>query len=318
MKLLFITQKIDRNDPVLGFVHRWIEKFSEKFELITVVCLEKGEFALPKNVIVISLGKESVGVRSGLAYFFYKIFFVVRFLVLIFRMKDRDETVFVHMNAEYLALAGWWWRIKGRKVLMWYNHKFGSFLLKISAFWATNILYTSRHAYSARYTHGRIMPAGIDTDFFKRDASIVREPHSILSLGRIAPVKKIELIIDVVAGLIDRGVECRLHIYGAAEPRDAAYYEMIRAKAKDLEQRGLIFFHGAVSPEQTPQIYSKYEVFVNVTQEGSFDKTVLEAMACEMLVVTTNSSFDDILPAEVKNTHGFDIFIDSVVHLFFE
>ena len=314
MKLLFITQKVDKNDPVLGFVHRWIEKFSEKCELITVICLEKGEYRFPKNVVVISLGKELIKTRSGLVYFFYKIFFAARFLFLVFRMNDRDETVFVHMNAEYLALAGWLWRIKRRKVLMWYNHKFGSFFLKISAFWATNILYTSRHAYSARYAHGRIMPAGIDTDLFRRDQSVAREPRSILSLGRIAPVKRIELIIDAVSGLVGRGVVCRLHIYGAAEPRDKGYYEMLRARARDLEERGIIFFHDAISPNQAPHIYNKYEIFVNVTQEGSFDKTVLEALACEMQVVTTNSSFDGVVGEgfveEDKITHKIDIFLE--------
>jgi hypothetical protein len=58
MKLLIITQKIDKNDPVLGFFHNWVKKFSENYESVNVICLYKGEYDLPKNVRVFSLGKE--------------------------------------------------------------------------------------------------------------------------------------------------------------------------------------------------------------------------------------------------------------------
>ena len=58
MKLLIITQKVDKNDQLLGFFIEWLRRFSGKFEKITVLCLEKGEFELPENVKVISLGKD--------------------------------------------------------------------------------------------------------------------------------------------------------------------------------------------------------------------------------------------------------------------
>src|SRR3989344_6741688 len=57
MRLLIVTQKVDKNDPVLGFFHRWIEKFAKNFERVTVICLGKGEYNLPANVKVLSLGK---------------------------------------------------------------------------------------------------------------------------------------------------------------------------------------------------------------------------------------------------------------------
>jgi len=59
MKLLIVTQTIDSNDPVLGFFVRWVEEFSKQCEEVTVICLQKGEYELPKNVRVFSLGKES-------------------------------------------------------------------------------------------------------------------------------------------------------------------------------------------------------------------------------------------------------------------
>ena len=47
MKLLIITQKVNKIDPILGFFHGWIIEFAKHFESITVICLEKGEYNLP-------------------------------------------------------------------------------------------------------------------------------------------------------------------------------------------------------------------------------------------------------------------------------
>src|SRR3989344_8687589 len=61
MRLLIVTQKIDRDDDLLGFFHQWICEFARHCESVTVICLEKGEYALPANVRVLSLGKERCG-----------------------------------------------------------------------------------------------------------------------------------------------------------------------------------------------------------------------------------------------------------------
>ena len=60
MKLLITTQTVNINDPVLGFFHRWLKEFAENCEQVTVICLQVGEYQLPPNVKVISLGKEKL------------------------------------------------------------------------------------------------------------------------------------------------------------------------------------------------------------------------------------------------------------------
>ena len=71
MKLLIITQKVDINDPVLGFFHRWLEEFAKHYEFVTVICLEKGEHRLPENVKVLSLGKEKLKIENSKFLFLY-------------------------------------------------------------------------------------------------------------------------------------------------------------------------------------------------------------------------------------------------------
>ena len=89
MRLLIVTQAVDRNDPVLGFFHRWIEEISQHVQTVHVVCLKEGPHSLPSNVTVHSLGKESG--RSRLKY-------VTRFYSYIWKFRGEYDAVFVHMN----------------------------------------------------------------------------------------------------------------------------------------------------------------------------------------------------------------------------
>ena len=68
MRLLIVSQKVDIEDPILGFFHGWLLEFAKQCEEVTVIGLEVGKYALPKNVKVYSLGKEAG--QSRLKYLF--------------------------------------------------------------------------------------------------------------------------------------------------------------------------------------------------------------------------------------------------------
>jgi len=113
MKLLIITQVIDKNHPVLGFFHRWVEEFAKHAEHIHVIALQTGEYHLPENVTVHSLGKERG--EGKLRQFF-------SFWSLLFSLRKKYDAVFVHMNPEYIVLHGWWWRRTGKRLALSYTH----------------------------------------------------------------------------------------------------------------------------------------------------------------------------------------------------
>ena len=123
MKLLIITQKVDQNDQLLGFFIDWLKRFAERFEKVIVLCLEKGEFNLPENVKVISLGKER-GV-SKLKQFF-------NFYFLIFTLSKDYDNVFAHMNPIWVVLGSIPWRLLGKKIYFWYTHKAVTLKLRLA------------------------------------------------------------------------------------------------------------------------------------------------------------------------------------------
>ncbi len=291
MKLLIITQKVDRLDPVLGFFHGWIRELSRHYEKISVICLEKGEYNLPNNVVVYSLGKPETGwpvaflgrilSKSCALYTFYR---------LIIGKTDDYDAVFVHMNAEYVVWAGPWWRFKGKKIGLWYNHTVGSWALKIAAWVADILMYTSPFAYTSRYRQAVQMPAGINTDIFQPEPSVSKKDPLVYFQGRISKAKRVDILLDAYDHLRALVPTARLELAG---PVDHKYVAPLLTKYSNYIADGGIVFLGPQSYENTPELFRRALVTVNLTADGNYDKTVLESLACGVPVIVSSRAFVD-------------------------
>ncbi len=275
MRLLILTQKMDKNDPILGFFHRWIEEFAKHYEKVTVICLEKGGYDLPKNVKVFSLGKETGQSRLKYLFNFYKY---------IWSERKNYDAVFVHMNQEYVLLAGDFWRLLGKRVYLWRNHAKGNFLTVMAVWLSHKVFYTSPSSFTARFKKSVIMPVGIDTDFFKPDPSVTREEGTVLFLGRISPVKKVLEFIEWV-----KSTEHQATIAGPILAEDREYGEQVKQALSDK-----ISLLGAVNQEEARRLYQSHETYINMTPAGSFDKTIFEALACGMKIKVDNPDAQNI------------------------
>lgn len=298
MRLLIITQKVDKNDPVLGFFCRWIEEFAKNVEQLTVICLQKGEFNLPANVRVLSLGKENGESRLKYLFNFYKY---------IWRERKNYDTVFVHMNQEYVLLGGLIWKSRRKKVWLWRNHARGNWLTRLAVLLSDRVFCTSPQSFTAKFSKTGIMPVGVDTDFFRPDSSVRKIPHSILFLGRIAPVKNVEMFIEALKQLNERGINFTATIAGGALPRDKDYERKIRNKVAKYKLTGKVKFTGPVTQEQARQLYREHEIYVNLTPSGSLDKTIFEAMACGAVPLVANQFFFQKLKKGLVLPEGFVI-----------
>lgn len=297
MRLLILTQKVDKNDPILGFFHKWLIEFASKFESIKVVCLEMGDYDLPSNVKVFSLGKEKIAASSQ--YLISRIKYVFNFYKLIWAERKNYDAVFVHMNQEYVVLGGLFWRALGKIVFLWRNHPKGNIFTHIAAWFCKNVFYTSKSSFTTRFKNSRIMPVGIDTLRFCPDKSIAVIPNSILSLGRISPIKNIDKIIDAAFELHKRGVDFILDIVGdPVNPEDKEYMDLLLSKSQELVDRGLVNFLPAVSQEGAAVMFKSHKIFVNLTPPGSLDKTIFEAAACGCIPLVANTS----LKGEIGDT----------------
>ncbi len=297
-KILVITQAVDQNDTVLGFFVGWLREFAARAESVEVICQRTATPAtsdvsstLPKNITVYSLGKE-----KGMS----KLRQAMRFYRLTIAHRSSYDSVFVHMNQEYILLGGLLWKIFGKEIMLWRNHPRGNWLTRIAVAFSNKVFYTSSQSFTAQFAKAQRMPAGIDLNLFAAkseqavEQSITRKKNSILVFGRISPIKRVEMVIEACTLLKNSGHDIELSIIGDVLPKDNGYLQHMREIAEKAGE--WIHFDRGVPFAQAPDIYRRHEIFVNCTESGSFDKTVIEALASGMKVVTTNESMKDILP----------------------
>src|SRR3989344_7308928 len=94
MRLLIVTQAVDRTDLSLGFFHAWAAEFARHVERLEIICLKEGEHDLPHNVSVHSLGKE----HTQGPMWYKRLRYGLRFLRLIVALRGKYDMVLVHMN----------------------------------------------------------------------------------------------------------------------------------------------------------------------------------------------------------------------------
>ncbi len=290
MRILIITQSVDTHNPVLGFFHEWIKGLSSQFEKVTVICLEAGTYSLPNNVQVFSLGKE-----KGVSKFTY----LKNFFTLIWREKYNYDAVFVHMNEEYVILAGLLWRIWGKKIVLWRNHAKGNILTRAAVCLANKVLCTSPNSFTAQYKKTSICAAGIDTDFFQiSQRTNLSGPLKILILGRISRVKNLHIIFTGLRELKDVSFVCTV-VGSPITSDDQVYFNELKEQFADLLTNHLVQFVGDCAHEETKKYFQSHDLYINATNSGSLDKTIVEAMASGCLPIMVNTSFKQWLPDDI-------------------
>lgn len=308
MKLLIVTQVVDSEDPVLGFFHTWIAALAVRFESVVVICLKEGRRNLSANVSVYSLGKEK-GSSSGIVYAW-------RFLSLVWKLRHKYDRVFVHMNQEYILIAGWLWELMNKRVYMWRNHYAGSWLTDLAASTCTKVFCTSKHSYTAKYKKTVLMPVGVDLERFSIDAtgSAPRIPHSILFLSRISPSKRPDMLVEALGILKEKGIEFSATIIGSPTLEDESYYEALKSQANALGLNERVTFKPGTPNIETPAAYRTHEIFVNCSPSGMFDKTLFEAAASGCLVLAASRDFADQIGGEMAFAGDIRSLVERLEH----
>lgn len=283
--LLIITQIVDKNDSILGFFHGWILEFAKQFKNVKVVCLKKGEYGFPENVEVFSLGKESGVSRLGYIINFYKYIFSKR--------KDYD-TVFVHMNPIYVILGGIFWKVMNKKISLWYTHKNVDAKLRIAEKIVDTVFTASKESFRLKSKKIHIMGHGIDADKFRLSVKNEGYRNRLMQIGRISPIKKIDISINAMEIIVAKNSNYVLDIIGdVSSVSDKKYKEYLESM---IEKKGLsanINFLGTISNDKLPDLFADYFCLLHTSETGSLDKVVLESMATGTFVLSCN---DAIVP----------------------
>ncbi|KND50589.1 MAG: hypothetical protein AB202_03850 [Parcubacteria bacterium C7867-007] len=285
MKLLFVTQALDLDDPTLSVYHGWAEGLAKRADSLIVICLKQGRHALPANVQVYSLGKEK-GRAPAFVY-------ALRFLSLVWRLRNKYDRVLVHMNQEYLLVAGLVWKVLHKPTYLWRNHYAGSWVTDVAASFCKKVFCTSKDSYTAKYKKTILMPVGVDLERFMGPEIEGRMRSSILFLARMAPSKHPEMLIEALLILKKKGTSFTATFAGSPLPEYEYYYSWLQQRAqREFPDRSIVFTPGVPNAE-TPHLFHTHNIFVNCSQSGMFDKTLFEAAASGCLVLARSEDFEE-------------------------
>lgn len=284
MRLLILTQKVDQNDPVLGFFTKWIDHFAQNTECVTVVCLQRGLYEAPPNVRILSLGKEEA--LSRITYIF-------RFYKFIISQRDNYDAVFVHMNPIYVVLGAPLWKLWGKKMSLWYSHKNVDAKLRIATMWADVVFSTAPESFTLATPKLSVVGHGIDVDSFRPIARAKKESIEILHVGRITPIKNLLTLLGA-AHYLKSALRKNFKIIlvgGPVTKADESYQTLLQKKVLEYGLQENFEFKGAVPYSEIPHYYHQAQCSVNMAPTGGLDKSVLESMAAGVAVFVSNKAF---------------------------
>ena len=135
-----------------------------------------------------------------------------------------------------------------------------------------------------------VISAGVDLEMFSpvdraeaRRSLGLTEKRVILSVGRIEPLKGLDILIPAVAMLSDVS-DIRLMIVGGEPGREPELHRL-SSLAKEHGLQDMVTFTGAVRQAELPKYYSAADVFVMPSYYETFGLASLEAMACGTPVI---------------------------------
>jgi glycosyltransferase involved in cell wall biosynthesis len=288
VRLLLITQRVDRNDPILGFFHRWIEEFAKESEKVTVIGQQVGTYALP-TVRVVSLGKEQ-GV-SPLCQ-------ILRFSAWQWRLRREYDTVLVHMTPIWIVLGAPLWLLFRKRIFLWYEARGGGWVLPLALLVVQKVFSATERGMPRQSERRVIVGHGIDTTLFHPPGDGGHRTL-LLTVGRITPVKSLEVIIRCLCELPPA---FHLTIVGGVfVEADQRYLSHLQSV---LERQGLssrVEFRGWVPYEELPSLLQKTDLYLHAAG-GGLDKVILEAMACGCLVLSASEATEGLLPERCQTS----------------
>ncbi len=108
----------------------------------------------------------------------------------------------------------------------------------------------------------------------------------LLFLGRVHPIKGIDLLIEALGQVIRRGTPAQLIVAGPAEP---GYREELERVAKKNKITSQVHFVGMLHGDIKLSLYRACDLYVLPSLHENFGIALVEAMACGAAAVTTRS-----------------------------
>lgn len=275
-KLIFCTQRLDEDDPVLAATVPMVRALAARVDELVVLCHDAPTRAAD-NVRVHEFGAPTQLLRGA------------RFEAALARELRGCDGVVAHMVPLYAVLAAPLVRPRGIPLILWYTHWKAHAVVRAAERVCTAIASVDERSFPFRSSKVHAIGHGIEVgEFVCTDAP--ESPLRALVLGRYSPAKGLETVFEAAR---------RADVAVAAHGSDETFETYKRALARDFPDAEL---GGPVPRAQLPGLFARSHVLVNNMRAGAPDKVVYEAAASCLPVLASNPVFDDLLPDELRFT----------------
>ncbi|MBM4423105.1 MAG: glycosyltransferase family 4 protein [Chloroflexi bacterium] len=309
MRLLCITYKVDERDSLVGYVVGWINGLARHMDRVEVICLASGQAALADNARVHSLGKERGAGRIERALNLARV---------LWRLRADVDAVFCQFSPEYVLAVAPLAKLCRWPIALWYTHRHVDWRLRFAVALADRVFTASPESFRLPTPKARVIGHGIDTERFSPppdDSTHSRDHPIVLAVGRRAPIKNYEMLIDAAQLLKHeaRVGEFEVRIVGGDEGNAPEGYA--RSLQERIDRAGLtdtVKLIGPVAYDRIPAEYHAATAGVNLCPTGGMDKAVLEGMAAGVATLVRNETFKPVFGEDADLLVAPDGDVDAV------
>jgi len=129
----------------------------------------------------------------------------------------------------------------------------------------------------------QVVPNGVNLRRFRpsQTRGLGSIPH-LLTVGRLSPTKRVEMLIEAVRLLHSENRKVQLTIVG-----EGARESALRKLVKETHLEYFFIFKRRVDSSRMPELYRQADILVSATMQEGMSNAMLEAMACGLPIVTT-------------------------------
>jgi glycosyltransferase involved in cell wall biosynthesis len=302
VRLVFVTQTVDSEDPVLGATVAKLRALAARCDELIVISDRTGAYELPANCVLRTFGART-RLGRGLKY--------LRAVVPPFVSRRPPDALIAHMCPIYLILAAPFTKLRRRPTILWYTHWAVHRTLRVATALADVALSVDRRSFPLDLPKVAGIGHGIEVTQFAARASASTgpgDPLRLLALGRTSPTKSFDTVIRACAMCRREGLELTLEVHGpSTTDEERGHRDDLLRLIDEEELTDVAHLLGPVPRTAVPDLMRSVDAVVNTTlgqtAGGALDKVVYEAAACAVPVIACNPHFDDFLadlPVELR------------------
>ncbi len=269
----------DLDDSLLAVSHFWIEEFSKHFGKIEVYSTHVGRYALPRNVNVTEIGGGNIWRRiRGLA--------VVAMASLRIIQRRKSSVVFHHMSPRTALMMAIPFKVFSVKQSLWYSHKHTSLSLRFGKRFFERIFTASEFSVGFKGKNLSYVRNAVPINYY-RDLNLTKPRIGIGSLGRVMPVKRLEILLESLSQLSTEMKQALGSVtFFGQEYLDKQYTEKLREISRVYSLQ--VEFMGSVPNQEISDYLTRLSIYFTGTL-GGIDKSAIEAGLCGCFIVSDNS-----------------------------